>query len=64
MYQLWRTFGGLDDHLHDLRQIHFRDLGSDESMPCPSCESTLNSARRDLRGGRQATDISTLIVKA
>jgi Zn-finger nucleic acid-binding protein len=26
----------------DLRQIHFRDLGNNGSMPCPGCESTLN----------------------
>lgn len=26
----------------DLRQIHFRDLGSDGSMACPSCDSTLS----------------------
>jgi Zn-finger nucleic acid-binding protein len=26
----------------DLRQIHFRDLGSDGSMACPSCESMLS----------------------
>jgi Zn-finger nucleic acid-binding protein len=26
----------------DLRQVHFRDLGSDGSMACPSCESTLS----------------------
>ncbi len=24
----------------DLRQIHFRDLGSNPSMPCPHCEET------------------------
>lgn len=26
----------------DLRQIHFRDLGQDTSLPCPSCESALS----------------------
>jgi Zn-finger nucleic acid-binding protein len=26
----------------DLRQIHFRDLGQDASLPCPSCESALS----------------------
>lgn len=26
----------------DLRQIHFRDLGADESLPCPVCETALN----------------------
>ena len=26
----------------DLRQIHFRDLGTDESLACPSCASTLS----------------------
>lgn len=25
----------------DLRQIHFRDLGQDASMPCPQCETAL-----------------------
>ena len=25
----------------DLRQIHFRDLGTEGSMPCPSCEEAL-----------------------
>lgn len=25
----------------DLRQIHFRDLGNDGSLPCPGCEGTL-----------------------
>jgi Zn-finger nucleic acid-binding protein len=34
------TFCGVRQDI-DLRQIHFRDLGSDGSMPCPSCESTL-----------------------
>lgn len=34
------TFCGVHQDI-DLRQIHFRDLGSDGSMPCPSCESTL-----------------------
>lgn len=26
----------------DLRQVHFRDLGTDESQDCPSCESKLS----------------------
>lgn len=26
----------------DLRQVHFRDLGSDGTMACPGCESTLS----------------------
>jgi Zn-finger nucleic acid-binding protein len=26
----------------DLRQIHFRDLGTDESLACPSCASALS----------------------
>lgn len=26
----------------DLRQVHFRDLGMDDSQDCPSCESKLS----------------------
>ena len=26
----------------DLRQIHFRDMGTDASQPCPSCETPLS----------------------
>lgn len=26
----------------DLRQMHFRDLGADHSLPCPQCETALN----------------------
>lgn len=33
----------------DLRRIHFRDLGSNDSMPCPSCESALSVIEFDTR---------------
>lgn len=32
----------------DLRQIHYRDLGSDGTMACPSCESTLSVIEFDI----------------
>lgn len=32
----------------DLRQVHFRDLGSDGTLACPSCESTLSLIEFDV----------------
>lgn len=32
----------------DLRQLHFRDLGNDESLPCPDCGSALSVIEFDM----------------
>ena len=51
----------------NLRQVHFRDLGTDASLPCPHCTTPLDVIEFDTQGrttepkGPGAWDVLALV---